>query len=31
MENKVVTKKNLKDKAINVPIGGECYQKEAAH
>ena len=28
MENKVVTKKILKDKGINVPMGGEWYQLE---
>jgi glutamate--cysteine ligase len=30
MENKVVTKKILKDKGINVPMGGEWYQLEDA-
>lgn len=30
MENKVVTKKILKDKGINVPVGGEWYQLEDA-
>lgn len=30
MENKVVTKKILKDKGINVPMGGEWYQLEYA-
>ena len=30
MENKVVTKKILKDKGINVPMGGDWYQLEDA-